>query len=179
MFDPWRFGQAAQELRQRGIPVLEFQESDSRIIPASDRLYRAIVEARLILPDHEELRQHAANAIARHSRRGSRLDKAGRTDNIDSIIALCMRRDDRPEAVPLHFLRPLAARWELPAAGQASVEGAAPQVPCHGRARWGAARVQKKTVVARAEPKTRSGRLSFLNPDVRMRQLVVKRAFAP
>ena len=49
------------------------------MIPASDRLYRAIVEARLILLDHEELRQHAANAIARHSRRGWRLDKAGRT----------------------------------------------------------------------------------------------------
>jgi phage terminase large subunit-like protein len=90
VFDPWRFGQAAQELQQRGINTVAFPESDSRMIPASDRLYRAIVEQRLTLPDHQELRQHAANAVVRHSRRGWRIDSPGRGANIDGVVALCM-----------------------------------------------------------------------------------------
>jgi hypothetical protein len=60
------------------------------MIPASSRLYAAIVEQRLVLPEHPELRQHAAAAVARHGRRGWRIDKAARSDNIDAIIALCM-----------------------------------------------------------------------------------------
>jgi phage terminase large subunit-like protein len=90
IYDPWRFGQAAQELGQRGINVTQFAQSDSRMIPASDRLYRAVVEKRLVLPDHEELRQHAANAVARHSRRGWRLDAPSREANIDAVVALAM-----------------------------------------------------------------------------------------
>jgi phage terminase large subunit-like protein len=93
VFDPWRFGQAAQELRQRGIRVVEFPQSDSRMLPASERLYRAVVEQRLVLPDHPQLRQHAANAVARHSRRGWRLDAPDRNTNIDALIALCMALD--------------------------------------------------------------------------------------
>jgi hypothetical protein len=44
----------------------------------------------LVLPDHPELRQHAASAVARHSLRGWRLDSPSRDTNIDAVIALCM-----------------------------------------------------------------------------------------
>ena len=104
MFDPWRFGQAAQELERERITVLAFPQTDVRMIPASDRLYRAIVEQRLTVPDHDELRAHAAATIAKHSRRGWRLDKAARTDNNDAIIALAMaleRAEFKPEPVQL------------------------------------------------------------------------------
>jgi phage terminase large subunit-like protein len=103
-FDPWRFGQAAQELEREGIIVTQFPQTDVRMIPASDRLYRAIVEKRLTLPDNDELRQHAAAAIARHSRRGWRIDKANRADNIDAVIAPCMALEAdeaKPEPVEL------------------------------------------------------------------------------
>jgi len=55
-----------------------------------------------VLPDHEEMRQHAGAAIAKHNWRGRRLDKARRTDNIDEIVALCMaldRTETQPEPV--------------------------------------------------------------------------------
>jgi phage terminase large subunit-like protein len=90
VFDPWRAGQLAQELRERGINVIEFPQSDSRMLPASARLYDAIVHKRLTLPDDAEMRQHSANAVARHSRRGWRIDAPARDVNIDSVIALCM-----------------------------------------------------------------------------------------
>jgi phage terminase large subunit-like protein len=90
VFDPWRFGQGAQELEAEGIMVNAFPQSDTRMVPASLRLYSAIVEQRLILPDNAELRQHAAAAIAKHGRRGWRLDKPERAANIDAIVALAM-----------------------------------------------------------------------------------------
>ena len=90
MSDPWRFGQAAQELEQKRIIVTAFPQTDVRMVPASDRLYQAVVRKRLTVPDNEELQQHMANTIARHNRRGWRLDKPGLDAPNDSVIALCM-----------------------------------------------------------------------------------------
>jgi phage terminase large subunit-like protein len=103
-FDPWRFGAPAQELGRGRLLLLEFPQTDVHMVPASDRLYRAIVEQRLVLPDNHELRQHAATGIAGHPRRGWRLDKAHRSDNIDALIALAMaltRAENQPEPVEL------------------------------------------------------------------------------
>jgi hypothetical protein len=70
--------------------VTGFPQTDSRMIPASDRLYRAVTERRLTVPDDDELRAQVANTIARHSRRGWRLDKPSLDTPNDAVIALCM-----------------------------------------------------------------------------------------
>jgi len=102
MYDPWRFGQASQELEQERVTVTAFPQTDVRMVPASDRLYQAVVQQRLTLPDNEEFRQHMANTIARHNRRGWRLDKPSLEQPNDSIIALCMAleaMENQPEPV--------------------------------------------------------------------------------
>jgi hypothetical protein len=74
------------------------------MIPASARLHAAIVEQRLTLPPDPELARHASDAIARHSRRGWRVDKPGPRTNIDAVIAMCMaleRAEQKPEPVEL------------------------------------------------------------------------------
>jgi phage terminase large subunit-like protein len=99
-FDPWRFAQAAQELERERMTVVAFPQSDSRMIPASDRLYRAVVEKRLTLPPDPEFARHAADGVARHGRRGWRIDKAERSTNVDAVVALAMaveRAEARPE----------------------------------------------------------------------------------
>lgn len=104
-YDPWRFGQAAQELERERLPVVTFPQTDARMMPASDRLYRTIIERRLTVPADPVLARHVADAIARHSRRGWRIDKTRRADNIDAVIALCMaldRRENQPEPAKLH-----------------------------------------------------------------------------
>ena len=104
VFDPWRFGQAAQELERERIPVLQFPQTDVRMIPASQRLHAAIVQQRLTLPDEPQLARHAADAIAKHSRRGWRIDKPSPRTHIDAMIALCMaveRAEHEDEPVEL------------------------------------------------------------------------------
>jgi hypothetical protein len=71
------------------------------MLPASDRLYRAIVEGRLVLPDDAEMRAHAANTIAKHSRRGWRLDRPNARVPNDSIIALAMALDACEQRAPV------------------------------------------------------------------------------
>jgi len=104
VYDPWRFGQAAQELEREGLLVVAFPQHDARMIPASARLHAAVVERKLSLPPDRELARHASDAIARHSRRGWRIDKPNPRANIDAIIALAMaveRAEQKPEPVEL------------------------------------------------------------------------------
>ena len=63
---PWRAAQLAQELEADRLVVTAFPQTDARMIPASDRLYRAVVERRLTVPDDDELRVQVGNTIARH-----------------------------------------------------------------------------------------------------------------
>ncbi|MEJ7893535.1 MAG: terminase large subunit [Solirubrobacteraceae bacterium] len=103
-FDPWRFGAPAAELERERLTMTVFPQSDSRMIPCSQRLYDALVQGDLVLPDDELFARHAADAIARHGRRGWRLDKAQRADNIDALIALAIaneRRAFKPEPIEL------------------------------------------------------------------------------
>jgi phage terminase large subunit-like protein len=98
LFDPWRAGQMATEWQQRGIPVDKFPQSDSRMIPACERLYDAVVHKRITHSDDPDL-AHVHAAAARHSRRGWRLDKPDRSSNIDAAVALAM-------SVEAHSLQP-------------------------------------------------------------------------
>ncbi|HZB77619.1 MAG TPA: hypothetical protein VE526_15415 [Solirubrobacteraceae bacterium] len=94
----------AQELEREGMLCVAFPQHDARMMPASARLHAAVVEQRLTLPDDRELTRHAAEAIARHSRRGWRIDKPNPRSNIDAVIALAMaveRAEQKPQPVEL------------------------------------------------------------------------------
>jgi phage terminase large subunit-like protein len=78
--------------------------SPSRLIPASDRPHRAIIERRITHPNDPSLNRHVASAIDKDSPRGWRVDKAHRTAQIDAVVALAMaieRAEQRPEPVQL------------------------------------------------------------------------------
>ncbi len=84
--------------------MIAFPQTDVRMIPASAGFHRAVVERRLLVPADPQLREHAANAVAKHSRRGWRLDAPTKRLNIDGLIALAMaldRAERRPEPVRL------------------------------------------------------------------------------
>jgi phage terminase large subunit-like protein len=104
MADPWHAAEMLNELEQRRIPAFKFPQSDPYMFPAYRELHRAIVQGRLTHPDDERLNEHVHNAVAKHSRRGWRLDKADRSAKIDAVVALAMtvdRQAFRPEPVEL------------------------------------------------------------------------------
>jgi hypothetical protein len=69
------------------------------MIPASQRLYDAIIEKRLVHPDDERLNAHVAATIARHGRRGWRVDKANRSVPAAAIPLVVCDRASSPSVV--------------------------------------------------------------------------------
>ena len=105
-YDPWRAQTLAKTAEQHGIKVVAFQQSDNRMIPASAALHQAITEGRIHHPDDPKLNEHVAAAVARHGRRGWRIDQAERGANIDGLVALVMAHEARtaPEPAPTRVL---------------------------------------------------------------------------
>ncbi len=90
-FDPWRWQGEALRLEAEGIgPMVAFPQSHARMVPASEGLHAAIVERRLRHPGHPDLDRHVANAIAKATGRGWRLEQSGRDQNVDAVVALAM-----------------------------------------------------------------------------------------
>jgi phage terminase large subunit-like protein len=102
VFDPWRAHTIAKIAEAHGIKTTQFAQSDSRMLPASAALHHAIVEGEIHHPDDPKLNEHAAAAVAKHDRRGWRIDQAERGANIDGLVALCMCYEamTAPEAPP-------------------------------------------------------------------------------
>jgi len=70
----------------------------------SERLHAAIVERRIRHYGDPDLDRHVAQAVAKPTGRGWRLDKSERSAQIDAVIALCMaleRAEHRPAPVQL------------------------------------------------------------------------------
>jgi phage terminase large subunit-like protein len=92
------------------------------MVPASQRLYDAIVERRLVHGNDPQLNAHVSAAVARHGRRGWRVDKANRLGKIDAVIALTIARGPprqrRPDRQPNPQHDPAVSR--LPPRGDVS-----------------------------------------------------------
>lgn len=99
--DPWQSALLVEALEQRGLVASAFPQSDSRMQPASERLHRAIIEERLVHDDDPELAQHVAAAVAKTTRRGWRLHRAG-AEPIDAAVALaiCLDRAEQHAEQP-------------------------------------------------------------------------------
>jgi phage terminase large subunit-like protein len=93
VYDPWRFRSEALRLEERGLPMVEFPQSHTRMVPASEKLYAAIVEKRLKHQNDSELNAHVASAVAKQTPRGWRLEKSAGGGNIDAAVALAMAVD--------------------------------------------------------------------------------------
>ena len=106
-FDPWRFKAAALSLQSEGLRMIEWPQTDVRMIPAAERLSAAIMEGRLQHPGDPVLDAHVGNAVAKQTPRGARIVSPGgrqASARIDAVIALLMavsRVDNRPAPAAL------------------------------------------------------------------------------
>jgi phage terminase large subunit-like protein len=87
-YDPYRFEQMAQELSDLGFMMVEWPQTDSRMIPATETMWNAIVrDCRLRHNGDPVLRKHFAGAVAEETGRGVRIVKRKATRPIDACVA--------------------------------------------------------------------------------------------
>jgi hypothetical protein len=102
--DPWRFGQAAQELEREGLTVAVFPQHDRAHDPGLGTPARRDRRAAHHFATRPAARPSRSGRHRPPSRRGWRIDKPNPRTNIDAVIVLCMaveRAEVKPEPVEL------------------------------------------------------------------------------
>jgi phage terminase large subunit-like protein len=87
LVDPYNMVRSMLELLEEGLPIEEFPQHDSRMVPASMGFFELLNEGRIRHGGTRELREQAANASKRTSERGWRFQKSRSAGVIDGIIA--------------------------------------------------------------------------------------------
>ena len=100
-FDPAWFSRSAPVLEGDGLTMVEFPQSDARMIPASQTLYQLVTEKRIAHAGEPALRRHVENAVADRRPRGWRLSKANPRRKIDAAIALAIAAHRAQEPAPV------------------------------------------------------------------------------
>lgn len=90
--DPFRWARSIQVLEAERIPMVEFPQSPSRMVPATQRFYEAVLNRSLTHSGEQVLARHIGNAVLRTDSRGSRLSKEskGSPRRIDLAVAAVM-----------------------------------------------------------------------------------------
>ena len=92
-YDPAYFQRSAEALYDDGLPMVEFPQSSSRMIPACGATYDLIVSGRVLHDGAPMFSDQVLSAAQRMTENGWRLSKGKSRRKIDAAIALCMALD--------------------------------------------------------------------------------------
>ncbi|MGB3352688.1 MAG: terminase TerL endonuclease subunit [Mycobacterium sp.] len=92
-FDPRLFELPAVGLADEGLPMIEFNQSPERTVPACGALYEAVMRREVSHDGAADYERHILNAMPAHTDRGFRLTKSKSRGHIDAAIALMMCHD--------------------------------------------------------------------------------------
>lgn len=94
--DPYGYPQTYQTLDAEGIPILEFPQSASRMVPATNRFYEAVCNGGLAHSGDPRLARHVANCVTKTDQRGTRIAKESRGSGrkIDLAVASVMALEE-------------------------------------------------------------------------------------
>lgn len=105
-YDPAYFERSAQHLEERGVPMLEFPQTNPRLVPACGHAYELIVGDQVIHDDDPVSAMQVTSAVPVPAGEGWRVKKSKSKHKIDSGVALIMMLDTLtrvPAAVPTYF----------------------------------------------------------------------------
>jgi phage terminase large subunit-like protein len=88
--DPYQLHRSLTTLKQQGLPVVEFPQTQGSATRMGQALFDALNGKTLVCYDAEDLRQQALNTVAVESDRGFRITKTTSAKKIDAIVALSM-----------------------------------------------------------------------------------------
>lgn len=92
-YDPWGFRESAEDLQDRGLPMVEWPQGNARMCPASETIYELVADGRIVHDADLELRRQVLAAVAADTDRGWRISKRKSRDRIDACVALAMAAD--------------------------------------------------------------------------------------
>ncbi len=92
-YDRWAFERSAQSLQDEGLPMVEFPMTNLRTVPASNRLYEAVMAGKVAHDGDPVLAAHVNAGVTRDTERGWRLAKGKATSPIDALMAMLMAHD--------------------------------------------------------------------------------------
>ena len=89
-YDPYQFHRSGISLAKEGLKMVEFPQTQDRLVEAGENLYSLIKGRNLVVYKDREIRDHILKAIAKESSRGFRLIKSKQSERIDLAISLAM-----------------------------------------------------------------------------------------
>jgi phage terminase large subunit-like protein len=97
--DPFRWARTIQTLEDEGLPMVEFPQTPSRMMPATQRFYEAVLNGGLTQSGDARLNRHIDNCTLKVDARGARLAKDQRNSprKIDLAVAAVMAFDTAAE----------------------------------------------------------------------------------
>lgn len=105
-FDPAFFQRSAEVLHDDGLPMIEFPQSASRMVPACGQAYELIVAGKVLHDGSPTFTDQVLSAAQRMTDNGWRLSKGKSRRKIDASIALVMALD-RASTRPVEPLVPM------------------------------------------------------------------------
>lgn len=93
--DPFRWARTYQVLEDEGLPIVEYPQSPSRMTPATQRFYEAVMNEGLTQSGDPRLARHIGNAVLKQDSRGTRITKDAKNSarKIDLAVAAVMAFD--------------------------------------------------------------------------------------
>src|SRR5829696_3373762 len=89
-FDKHLFIGSAQRLYEAGAPMVEYPQSNPKMVPATQLLHEVIADGRLRHGGDPIARSHSLAAVVAETEMGIRLRKSVSRDRIDALVALAM-----------------------------------------------------------------------------------------
>jgi phage terminase large subunit-like protein len=88
LYDPHFFERSAQDLEGSGLLMIEFPQTDARMVPASQTFFELVKTGVIAHDGSPDLRRHIRNVIAHEKPRGWRISKPkGSKRHIDAAVA--------------------------------------------------------------------------------------------
>lgn len=90
-YDPHFFVRSAELLRDRRLNMIEFPQTDSRMVPASQNLFELVKTQALVHDGSRIMSNHMRSVVAKQKERGWRISRPeGSSKPIDGAVALAM-----------------------------------------------------------------------------------------
>lgn len=90
VYDPRFFEVPGRMLEDKGILVIQFDQSPARMSPACGHAFDLILARRIVHDGDPDLASHVLAAVKRQQERGFTLSKGNSKQHIDAAITLCM-----------------------------------------------------------------------------------------